>query len=58
MRIARNVFSHGGGAIKEVKSTLNLESKMNAYNRQKMITGLDNKHGTHKEVMRTLGALD
>jgi len=31
---------------------------MKSYNRQKMMEGLDHKNANHKEVMRTLGALD
>jgi hypothetical protein len=58
MRIAKNVHNHGNGALKETKNALNLESKMNAYNRSKLITGLEKHSSTHKEVMRTLGALD
>ena len=58
MRIAKQLVNQGEGAKAEINEALSLETKMNTYNRQKLINGLDFKHDTHKEVMRTLGALD
>ena len=54
MRIAKKVQNHNKGGSKEQ----NLVTKMKSYNRQKMMEGLDHKNANHKEVMRTLGALD
>jgi hypothetical protein len=67
MRIANKVLQHGNNSNTNnlessgkanTESGLNLESKMNNYNRHKLINGLDIKNETHKEVKQTLFALD
>lgn len=64
MRIAKKIMDHnnkGNGKdslSSELAEQLPLETKMATFNRQKLLKGLNQKDHTHKEVMRTLGALD